>query len=261
VIDSHCHLADEAFAGDVEAVIGRARAAGVERALVTLEAGSLAEAKRAEHVEEIWPEVRVAIGVHPHVAQLFSDEPSRAASVVRAQVGVTPSARAVGEIGLDYHYHQGEKTLAAQRAVFRAQLRLARELKLPVAIHSREADQDTLAILRQEGQGAITGVLHCFTGTAALASGMLDLGFYISIAGVVTFPRASDVRSVVRTIPFDRLLIETDSPFLAPVPHRGRRNEPAYVDRVVATLADLYGVPAHEVVTRTTENFHALFRP
>src|SRR5438067_13038716 len=155
--------------------------------------------------------------------------------VVREQCAATPGARAIGEIGLDYHYDFSPRDV--QHAVFRAQLRLARELDQPVVIHTREADDDTVAILREEGDGKIRGVLHCFTGTPALADAGLDLGFYISLAGIITFPKAEELRQTARRVPIDRLLTETDSPFLAPVPYRGKRNEPAYVTRIVSALA------------------------
>jgi len=171
----------------------------------------------------------------------------------------TPSARAVGEIGLDYHYDFSPRDV--QHAVFRAQVRLARELQRPVVIHTREADEDTIAILREEGGGEVRGVLHCFTGDAALADAGLALGFFVSLAGIITFPKAEALRQTVRRVPLDRLLTETDSPFLAPVPYRGKRNEPAYVARVVAALADMRGIPAGELSARTAANFHRLFVP
>ena len=259
MIDSHCHLADETFASDLEQVIDRAKDAGVERALVILEAGNPAEAARAERIERFWPEVRFSIGVHPHQAHQFADDPERAATVVREQCAATPRARAVGEIGLDYHYDYSPRDV--QHAVFRAQVRLARELQRPVVIHTREADEDTIAILREEGGGEVRGVLHCFTGTDALADAGLALGFYISLAGILTVPKAEALRQTARRVPLDRLLTETDSPFLAPVPYRGKRNEPAYVARVVATLAEVHQTPVGDLARRTTSNFHTLFRP
>jgi TatD DNase family protein len=207
----------------------------------------------------LWPETRFSIGVHPHQAHQFSADPSQAAAVVRAQFAANPAARAVGEIGLDYHYDYSPKDV--QHAVFRAQVRLARELQRPVVIHTREADADTLTILREEGGGEVRGVLHCFTGNAALAEAGLGLGFSISLAGIVTFPKAADLREVARGVPLDRLLVETDSPFLAPVPYRGKRNEPAYVARVVDALAALYAVAPADLARQTTANFHDLFRP
>lgn len=259
MIDSHCHLAGEEFAADLPAVVARARAAGLERALVILAAGDQAEAAQAARLDQEWPEVRLAVGVHPHSAAEYQDRPERAADVVRTQVETTAKARALGEMGLDYHYDFAPKPI--QQAVFRAQLRLARELDLPVVIHTREADADTLALLDEDGSAGVRGVFHCFTGDAALARGALDRGFYISLAGIVTFNRAQELREVARTIPLDRLLTETDSPFLAPVPHRGTRNEPALVAQVVAALAGLHGVAPERLAERTAANFHSLFRP
>jgi TatD DNase family protein len=259
MIDSHCHLADEVFAPDLDAVVDRARAAGLERALVILAAGDEKERAQALRVERLWPEVRFAIGVHPHQAHAFAGRPQDAADAVRAQLEATPAARAIGEIGLDYHYDFSPADI--QQQVFRAQVRLARELDRPVIIHTREADADTLAILREEGSGGVRGVLHCFTGTPDLARAGLELGLYISLAGIVTFPKATELRDTARGVPLDRLLAETDSPFLAPVPHRGKRNEPAQVALVVAALAALYGLDPADLAARTTANFHTLFRP
>jgi TatD DNase family protein len=259
VIDSHCHLADETFSADLEAVISRAKEAGVERALVILEADNPTEAAQAEQVAQLWPGVRFSIGVHPHQAHQFADDPRRAATAVREQFAATPSARAVGEIGLDYHYDFSPRDV--QHAVFRAQVRLSRELQTPVVIHTREADEDTIAILREEGGGEVRGVLHCFTGNAALADAALALGLYISLAGIITFPKAAELRETARRVPIERLLVETDSPFLAPVPHRGKRNEPAYVARVLDTLAEMHQLSPGDLARRTTANFHTLFRP
>jgi TatD DNase family protein len=259
VIDSHCHLADEKFRGDLEQVIARAKDAGVEGALVILEGGNAAEADQARRVEQLWPAVRTAIGVHPHISHEYAADPAHAAAVVRAALDVTPSARAVGEIGLDYHYDFSPRDV--QQRVFCAQLRLARERGLPVVIHTREADDDTLSLIREEGGREIRGVLHCFTGTPALARAALDLGFYVSLAGIVTFPKAAELRETAKLVPLDRLLTETDSPFLAPVPHRGKRNEPALVAAVVAALAADRGIPAADLAARTADNYRALFAP
>ncbi len=259
MIDSHCHLADETFRDDLEAVVERARAADVDAALVILEAGNAQEAAQAERLHRLWPHIRVAVGVHPHQAHEYAADPERAASVVRDQIQATPFAVAIGEAGLDYHYDYSPR--AVQQAVFRGQARLARALDLPIVIHTREADADTLEILRTEGGGALRGVLHCFTGDDALARAGLDLGFYISLAGIITFNRADALRETARLVPLDRLLIETDSPFLAPIPHRGKRNEPAYVPLVAAALANIHHVEVGEVVRHTSANFHRLFRP
>jgi TatD DNase family protein len=259
LIDSHCHLADEVFAGDLDDVVARARAGGLERVMVILEAGNRQEALQAERVEQLWPGTRVAIGVHPHQAHQFADDPARAGALVRTQLAATPAARAVGEIGLDYHYDFSPPPV--QQDVFRAQVRVARECRLPVVIHTREADDDTLRILREEGGGELRGVLHCFTGSAALAHAGLELGFYVSLAGIITFPKAGELRETVRAVPVHRLLTETDSPFLAPVPHRGTRNEPAHVARVVETLASLFEMEAAAMAEQTTRNFYSLFEP
>ncbi|HKB08994.1 MAG TPA: TatD family hydrolase, partial [Vicinamibacterales bacterium] len=199
MIDSHCHLADATFTADLDAVVDRAQQAGLERALVILEGGNEDEAAQAVRLEQLWPAVRFAVGVHPHQAHQFAADPDRATAVVREQLAGTPAARAVGEIGLDYHYDFSPRDV--QQAVFRGQVRLARELSLPVVIHTREADDDTLAILRDEGGGEVRGVLHCFTGGPSLADAGLALGFYISLAGIVTFPRAEELRTTIRRVP------------------------------------------------------------
>ena len=257
MIDSHCHLADEVFAPDLDAVVARAREAGVERALVILAAGDAKAADQAQRLEQLWPEVRFAVGVHPHQAHAFADSPERAVDIVKAQIAATPSVRAIGEIGLDYHYDFSPPDV--QRAVFRSQIRLARELQRPVVIHTREADEDTVAILRDEGDGEVRGVLHCFTGDASLAprdwSGLHLARRHHHV------PQASELRTTVGGVPLNRLLTETDSPYLAPVPHRGGRNEPAHVARIVAALATLLGVPPALVAAETAANFHALFHP
>jgi len=257
MIDSHCHLADETFAADLPDVVSRAKDAGLERVLVILEAGNASEEAQAGVLASLWPDVRVAIGVHPHQAHQFADAPDRAAALVRDQFARMPNARAIGEIGLDYHYDYSPRDV--QIAIFRAQAKLARELDRPVVIHTREADADTLEILNE--CAPIRGVLHCFTGTPALADAGLALGLYVSFAGILTFPKAGDLRDTARRVPVDRLLVETDSPFLAPVPHRGKRNEPAHVGRVLATLAEVHGMDASALAQQTTANFHSLFRP
>lgn len=259
MIDSHCHLADPTFAADLDAVVARARAVGVERVCVILEGGNAQEAEQAERLFALWPGTCAAIGVHPHQAHEFAADPEHAATVVREQVARTPMARAIGEIGLDYHYDFSPRDV--QQRVFRAQVRLAHELQRPVVIHTREADEDTIAILREEGEGGLRGVLHCFTGTPWLRDAGLQLGFYVSLAGILTFPKAAELRETARGVPADRLLAETDSPFLAPPPHRGKRNEPAHVVRVVETLAELHGVSTADMARHTASNFHALFRP
>ena len=259
VIDSHCHLAGEEYVEDLGAVVARAHAAGVSRALVIIGAEDRAERARAANVIAAWGDVRFSIGVHPHQAGQFEADPADAARTTRAAIDAEPMARAIGEIGLDYHYDFSPRD--TQRAVFREQLQLARDLKLPVVIHTREAEGDTFQILAEERAGEIGGVFHCFTGDRGMAMRALDVGFYLSLAGIVTFPRALELKEVARLVPIDRLLVETDSPFLAPVPHRGKRNEPAHVVRVAEVIAALRGTSVEAIADATSKNFARLFVP
>ena len=259
MIDSHCHLADEAFAADADAVIDRARTAGLTHLLCILECGNQEEEERARRLGAYWPEVRSAVGVHPHIAGRFAGRIDEMVDIVRNQIGRTPSVRAVGEIGLDYHYDLSPRDV--QRDVFAAQVRVAAELGLPVVIHTREADDDTVRILQDEGRGTVRGVMHCFTGDEAMARRSLDLDFYLSFAGIVTFPKAASLRETARMVPADRLLIETDAPYLAPVPNRGKRNEPAWVFNVLQTLTDVRGTTSSELADQVTHNFVRLFNP
>ncbi|HUF46371.1 MAG TPA: TatD family hydrolase [Vicinamibacterales bacterium] len=256
IVDSHCHLADAAFAGDREAVVARARAAGVSAAICILAADADAEVAAAREVlRPLWPELWFATGVHPHGAGAYADEPSRAADRAR-EAAAAVSAVALGEIGLDYHYDFAPTDV--QQQVFAAQVGLAGELGLPVVIHTREASADTEAILREVGAGRVRGVMHCFTGTADDARRALDLGFWISWSGILTFPRAADLRAVAAAVPLDRLLIETDAPYLAPVPHRGQRNEPAYVVETLRVLAGLHQCSVETLAQQIRENLAAL---
>ena len=257
--DSHCHIAGEEFVADLAAVVERARAAGVSRALVILAAEDDAECARVATVSAAWPECRYAVGIHPHHAHLFAADPQAAAATVAARLDALPLARAVGEIGLDYHYDFSPRDV--QHAVFRAQLQIARSRDLPIVIHTREAEEDTLRILAEEGGPTLRGVFHCFTGDSAAAARALATGFYLSIPGVVSFPKAASLRVALAQAPADRLLVETDSPYLAPVPHRGKRNEPAYVATVVDHVAAARGVAPAVVAAETDRNFDALFRP
>ena len=259
MIDSHCHLADDAFVKDLDAVIERAQVAGLTRALCILAAENPTEAERAAHLARVWPAVRFGIGLHPHQAGQFAGRESEVVSLVRGALAAFAEARALGEIGLDYHYNFAPKDV--QQEIFRLQIRLARELELPVIIHTREAEDDTLTILREEYDGSVRGVMHCFTGTRKLAEEALTLGMHISIAGIVTFPKGANVREVAALVPADRLLCETDSPYLAPTPYRGKRNEPAWVVRVAEELAALREVAVDDLRRQTSANFDALFRP
>jgi len=259
VIDSHCHLAGPEFAGDLDEVIRRARAAGLAHALVILAADDEAELEQAGEVGGRWPDVRFSIGVHPHAAGKFQGDPSAAAAAVARAIDAQPLTRGVGEIGLDYHYDFSPREV--QQAVFRHQIALAKGRRLPIVIHTREAEDDMFRILQEEGARDVGGVFHCFTGDREMATRVLDLGFYISLAGIVTFPRAVELKEVARTVPLERLLIETDSPFLAPVPHRGKRNEPAHVTRVAEVVAELRGVDAATIAAAALDNFRILFAP
>jgi TatD DNase family protein len=205
----------------------------------------------------VWPDVRFSIGVHPHAAGKYSDGPDRAARDVAAAMDAQPLTRGLGEIGLDYHYDFSPP--AIQQQVFREQIRLASARRLPIVIHTRQAEDDTFRILGEEP--SVTGVFHCFTGDRAMAQRALDIGFYISLAGIVTFPRALELKEVAQMVPLDRLLIETDSPYLAPVPHRGGRNEPAHVVRVAAVIAELRGGTIDGIERATDDNFERLFNP
>jgi len=255
VVDSHCHLADESFVGDLEAVVARATSAGVTHALCILAANEAAEMARAGSVKRAWPAVRFATAVHPHSAGAYASHPDQAAAVTRDAVRSVDAA-VVGEIGLDYHYDFAPKDV--QRDVFAAQIGLAADLGRPVAIHTREASDDTFAVIREAGRGRVRGVMHCFSHGEADLRRALDLDFFISIAGIMTFPKAQALRDVAALVPLDRLLVETDAPFLAPVPHRGRRNEPAWVVETLRCLASLRGLPPDALGAQVTANFATL---
>lgn len=254
MIDSHCHLADEAFGPDLEAVIARAKAAGVTAALMIVGSGDEAEAARARQVRTLWPAVRVSTGIHPHHAGDHAGTVDRGVAIVREAIA-QHEAVAVGEIGLDYHYDFSPRDV--QQEVFRRQLELALALELPVVIHTREATADTFAILRDAA--GVRGVFHCFTGDVDMARAALAIGFYVSLAGIVTFPRAEELRDVAKLVPEDRLLVETDAPYLAPVPSRGKRNEPAFVARTFETLARVRGADLSALAAAVSSNFDALF--
>ena len=255
-IDSHAHIDGEEFDADRDEVIARARAAGVGAILNVgtgdPRSGSL---ERAVRVAEAYENVYAAAGVHPHDARLFDDA---VGEQLRKLLAGSPRAVAWGEIGLDYHYDHSPRDV--QREVFRRQLRLAHEAALPVVIHSREADEDTVEILAEGWQAAGRGgVMHCFGGGLRMAERVLELGFHVSFAGNVTFKKAEPLREAARLVPLDRLLVETDCPYLAPVPHRGRRNEPAFAADTARFVAELRGVSPEELGRVTTENFARLF--
>jgi TatD DNase family protein len=259
LVDSHCHLADEGFMGDVEAVIARAQAAGVVEALCVVESSDPNEIARCAGVCALWPRLRTTAGVHPHRAARYAARVPAVRDDVRARIAADPAVRAIGEVGLDYHYDVAPRHL--QMDVFAAQVDLAREFGLPLVVHTREADDDTIDVLRQTGGGVVSGVFHCFSGNVTLARRALDLGFHVSFSGIVTFPKALPVREAAAFVPDDRLLVETDSPYLAPVPRRGTRNEPACVGHVAACVALLRETNTSVLAGRLVQNYRLLFRP
>ncbi len=255
-IDSHCHIDGAEYDTDREEVIARARAAGVT-AMLNVGTGDPHSGafERAVDLAEKHEEIYAAVGVHPHDAKLFDN------AAEQKLLELTKQSRRViawGEIGLDYHYDHSPREV--QREVFRRQLRLARSVHLPVVIHSREADEDTITILKEELAGHDRGgVMHCFGGSLTTARGAIELGFFISFAGNLTFKKAEALREVARHLPLDRLLIETDCPYLTPVPFRGKRNEPARVIETAQCLAELRGQELEEIGRITSENFARLF--
>ncbi len=259
MIDSHCHIAGPEFTDDLDAVIARATDAGLTHALVILAAEDEPEVRQAREVASRWAGVRFSIGVHPHAAGKFAADPDDAVRRVSQAIDEQPLTRGLGEIGLDYHYDFSPRDV--QQTVFRKQIALARTRTLPIVIHTREAEEDTFQILEDEKAGDVPVVLHCFTGDRRMARRALEAGFYISLAGIVTFPRAEELREVARLVPLDRMLIETDSPFLAPVPLRGKRNEPANVGRVADVIAETRGIARAAVETATGDNFVKVFAP
>lgn len=250
--DSHCHLNYKGLVEEQQAILERARARGVTAMLniSTRESEWDAVLATAEREPDVW----ATVGIHPHEADQHGHVDT-AKLVERAQ---HPRVVGIGESGLDYYYDHSDR--ARQQASFRAHIAAARETGLPIVVHTRDAEDDTAAILREEmGKGAYPGVIHCFTASQAFADIALDLGFYISISGIVTFKNAKDLQATAAALPIDRLLIETDAPFLAPVPHRGKTGEPSFVADTAAFLAELRGDDLEELKEVTARNFHELF--
>lgn len=252
LVDSHCHLNYEGLREDVPGVLARARAAGVSRFL------------NISTKEREWPEVVglaereadvfATVGIHPHEAETHPDV--NTAKLVAA--ANHPKVVGIGETGLDYFYDHSPRE--QQQTAFRAHIAACREIGLPLIVHTRDAEEDTARILREEMEkGPYTGVIHCFTASQQFAETALELGFYISLSGIVTFKNAKDLQETAKTIPQGRLLVETDSPFLAPVPKRGKTCEPAYVTHTAAFVANLRGQTVEELAQATTENFLRLF--
>ena len=252
LVDSHCHLSHPDLAGEVDAVVGGARAAGVGAMLNICT--RLDEFAAVRGIAESFADIHCSVGVHPHEA---GDHRGVAAAQL-ADLAAHPRVVAIGETGLDYYYENSPR--ADQIGDFRTHCQAARETGLPLVVHSRDADDETAAILAAAAAaGPIGGVIHCFTGGPALAQTALDLGFYISFSGIITFKKAEDLRAIAITVPLDRLLVETDAPYLAPVPKRGQRNEPAFLTHTAAALAELRGMSAQALHERTTANFFRLF--
>jgi TatD DNase family protein len=253
LIDSHCHLDFDDFAAERDAVVERARTAGLAR-LITISTRT-SSFGLLSRIAENYAEVFCTAGTHPHNAHEEADvTPDQLAKLARH-----PKCIGIGEAGLDYHYDRTPRDIAAK--VFRAHIAAARESGLPLVVHARDADADIAAILRDEMEkGAFTGVLHCFSSSAMLAETGLSLGFYISFSGILTFKNAQDLRAIARRVPMDRLLVETDAPYLAPVPFRGRRNEPALVVATAEKLAEVKDVPVESIAAHTSANALRLFK-
>ena len=252
LIDSHCHLNYKGLVEDQQNVLERARAAGIDLMLniATRESEWDAVLATAEQQPDVW----ATVGIHPHEA----DEHPHIDTAKLIERAAHPRVVGIGETGLDYYYDHSDRV--RQQNSFRAHIAASRATGLPLIVHTRDAEEDTLAILRDEmGQGSYPGVIHCFTASGAFADAALDLGFYISISGIVTFKSAKDLQETAARLPLDRLLVETDSPFLAPVPHRGKPCEPAFVADTAAFLAGLRGESLEQLSATTSANFRTLF--
>ena len=252
LVDSHCHLDFPDFSAELDAVVSRARVAGIGR-MVTI---STRVKKHAQvlAIAEKYQEVFCSIGTHPHNA---AEEPDIDAKTLVA-LSKHPKIVAIGEAGLDYHYDNSPREL--QAVSFRHHIAAARETGLPLVIHSRDCDAAMAQILREEsGKGAFPAVVHCFTGGRDLAFTAIELGHYVSFTGILTFKRSDDLRAIAAALPSDRILVETDAPYLAPLPYRGKRNEPAYVVETAKVLGDARGIAPEDVAQQTTENFFRLF--
>jgi TatD DNase family protein len=252
LVDSHCHLDFPDFSTELDAVISRTRAAGVGR-IVTISTRVKRHAQVLA-IAEKFPEVFCSVGTHPH----YADEETDVDAQKLASLAKHPKIVAIGEAGLDYFRNNSPRE--AQTASFRQHIAAARETGLPLVIHSRDCDADMKQILREEsGKGAFPAVLHCFTGGRDLAFAAIDLGHYVSFTGILTFKNSDALREIAAALPADRIMVETDAPYLAPLPYRGKRNEPAYVVETAKVLADARGIAADEIARQTTENFFRLF--
>jgi TatD DNase family protein len=251
LVDSHCHLDDKQFDADREQTVERARAAGVTHLLAIGTGNGPPDLETAIRLADTYPFVFATIGIHPHDASKATQEAFDALRRLAAH----PKVLGIGEIGLDYHYDFSPREV--QRSVFEAQLEIASEAGKPIVIHTREAWEDTMDTLRSKWSGR--GIMHCFTGNAQQAREALDAGFHLAFGGVLTFPKGDSVREAAAITPAERLLVETDCPYLAPVPYRGKRNEPAFLVETVKRLAQVRGSHPDEIGELTTRNFERLF--
>ncbi len=252
LVDSHCHLDFPDFEGELDDIVTRAGEAGVGM-MVTI-GTKLRDFDKVLAIAETYDNIVCTVGIHPHEAE---NEPD-VALVRLLELAQHPKVVGIGETGLDYYYEHSPRD--AQKANFLTHIAAARETKLPLIVHTRDADEDMAAILTEEmGKGAFAALLHCFSSSRALALKALDLGLYISLSGIVTFKSASELQETVAAAPLDRLLVETDAPYLAPVPKRGKRNEPAFVAHTAAKVAELQGIDLDTLTAATTDNFFRLF--
>lgn len=254
LIDSHAHIQGAEYAEDREAVIARAAEAGVEKIIAVGGAGDMSSNTAAITLADEFAHIYASVGMHPHDAKDVGEE----AFSELGELARRPKVVAIGETGLDYYYDHSPRAL--QRRVFSRFIALARETRLPLIVHEREAARDAAQLLQSEGAGELSGVIHCFTGDYPAAVAYLDLGFYLSFAGIVTFKNATSLREVVQKVPLERILVETDAPYLTPVPYRGRRNEPAYVRWVAEMIAKIKGIDFPRVAKITTHNAQVLFK-
>ena len=253
-IDSHAHLDSVDFDNDRSAVIERAKAVGVNRILAIGSGTGPGTKDCALKLAETFEGLDASIGIHPHEAASATEDDFRFLAELSTHFAVV----AWGEIGLDFHYDHSPRD--AQCEVFARQLKLARERRLPVIIHTREAEEETLRLLQEHwGQPGIGGILHCYSGSLEFAQAGLEMGFLVSFSGMLTFPKAQNVRDVAQQVPMERVLIETDAPFLAPVPHRGKRNEPSFVVETATAMAQLKGTSVEVIARQTSENYRRLF--